>query len=89
MEQYTILLYVCFAAGLILFAAALFSKKRALEQPLVFGLGFIAVTVLGAFIYHMLFEAKSQYLFVYLLPMIPMAAWAAAGKKEDASLRSE
>ena len=34
----------------------------------------LPVTVLGGFLYHMLFEAKAQYIFVYALYLIPMAA---------------
>ena len=32
------------------------------------------VAVLGGFLYHMLFEAKSQYLMIYLPMMVPLAA---------------
>lgn len=33
-----------------------------------------AVCILGGLLYHMLFEAKSQYIFVYMMYMIPLAA---------------
>lgn len=34
----------------------------------------LPVTILGGFLYHMLFEAKSQYIYVYAVFMIPLAA---------------
>ena len=34
----------------------------------------LPVTILGGFLYHMIFEAKSQYIYVYVLYMIPLAA---------------
>lgn len=34
----------------------------------------LPVTILGGFLYHMIFEAKSQYIYVYALFMIPLAA---------------
>ena len=52
----------------------------------------LPVTILGGFLYHMLFEAKSQYLYPYMLLMIPLAAqglsclsaWIARKKNETA-----
>lgn len=44
-------------------------KKR--ENPLEI---LLPVTVLGGFLYHMLFEAKSQYIFVYAFFLMPLAA---------------
>ncbi|MDD3336502.1 MAG: hypothetical protein PHI98_13475 [Eubacteriales bacterium] len=76
MEGYTLTLYFCFAVGLGLFCWELFAKKRAIQRWYGFGMGYLAVTTMGAFIYHMIFEAKSQYLFIYLLVMIPLAATA-------------
>lgn len=78
MEWYTILLYVCFALGAGGFAWRLFKGAQPVARAQGFSMGFTAVTVLGAFLYHMLFEAKSQYLFVYLPVMVPLAALAAA-----------
>ena len=49
--------------------------EEPLPRPLGLGLSLCAVTVTGAFLYHMIFEAKSQYLFIYLFLMIPAAAW--------------
>lgn len=35
----------------------------------------IPVAVLGGFLYHMMFEAKSQYIYVYALYLVPAAAY--------------
>lgn len=78
MEGYTIMLYALFTVGLALFAAGLLKKKKPMDRAYGFGMAFLAITIIGAFLYHMLFEAKSQYLFVYLLVMIPIAASAAS-----------
>ena len=34
----------------------------------------LPVTILGGFLYHMLFEAKSQYIYPYMLLLLPLAA---------------
>lgn len=34
----------------------------------------LPVTILGGFLYHMLFEAKSQYMYPYMLLLLPIAA---------------
>ena len=47
-----------------------FTDLGALIFPLIF---------LGAFIYHSLFEAKSQYLFQYVPMMVPAAAYFLSG----------
>ena len=77
MEWYTILLYLCFALGAGGFAFKLLKGPEPVSRAYGFGMGFLAVTIIGAFLYHTLFEAKSQYLFVYLPVMIPLAASAA------------
>ena len=41
------------------------------------------VAVLGGFLYHMLFEAKSQYLMIYLPMMVPLAACGLAWRPKD------
>ena len=38
----------------------------------------IPVTVIGGFLYHMLFEAKSQYIFVYAVYLLPFAGYGLA-----------
>lgn len=35
----------------------------------------LPIAVLGGFMYHMIFEAKSQYIYVYALYLVPMAAY--------------
>lgn len=72
-EWYVLLIYLCFVVGLILFCARAVRREA---WHSVFGLAVLAVSVLGGFIYHMLFEAKSQYLFIYLPMMLPFAALA-------------
>ena len=34
----------------------------------------LPLTVLGGFLYHMVFEAKSQYIYVYMIDLVPLAA---------------
>ena len=48
-----------------------------------------AVIVTGAFLYHMIFEAKSQYLFIYLFVMIPAAAWGLSRFFEKGGFRKQ
>lgn len=57
-------LYLLSALGLL---QCLRMKRRAV-------LLILPVTVLGGFLYHMIFEAKSQYIFVYAMYLIPLAA---------------
>lgn len=79
MEGYTIALYALFSLAMGAFARKLLRRPKEGEapvpRPLGLGLSLCAVTVIGAFLYHMIFEAKSQYLFIYLFVMIPAAAW--------------
>lgn len=79
MDGYTIALYGLFSLAMGAFARKLLRRPKegeeALPRPLGVGLSLCGVTVTGAFLYHMLFEAKSQYLFIYLFLMIPAAAW--------------
>lgn len=74
MEGYTLLIYLCFVYGAATFAKALLKRDRPVERARGLGTALLIVTVFGAFLYHSLFEAKSQYLFTYLLVMIPVAA---------------
>ncbi len=67
-----------FASALILLAFAIRRHQtdwRAMFAPLV-----AVVYVLGGFLYHMLFEAKSQYLLPYVMVMLPFAAYAIGWK---------
>lgn len=56
--------------ALIVLGAADMLRRRAFraEQAM------IPVTLIGGFLYHMIFEAKSQYGYIYVLLMIPLAA---------------
>ena len=58
-------------------------------RPLGLGLSLCAVIVTGAFLYHMIFEAKSQYLFIYLFVMIPAAAWGLSRFFEKGGFRKQ
>ena len=58
-------------------------------RPLGLGLSLCAVIVTGAFLYHMIFEAKSQYLFIYLFVMIPAAAWGLSRFFEKGGFRTQ
>jgi len=53
-------------------AAILLLKRRQIEAAL------LPTVFLGGFLYHLLFEAKSQYCMIYFLLLIPLAAFAAA-----------
>lgn len=54
------------------FAAAMFFAIRKKQGICFFA---IPLVVLGGFTYHFLFEAKSQYILVYFVMMVPFAAW--------------
>ena len=74
MEGYTLTLYLGFAAGTALLAIGLL-RRKAWAWPHLYAPLALMVAVLGGFLYHMLFEAKSQYLMIYLPMMAPLAAW--------------
>lgn len=61
--------YVLFALSM---AFLLFDRKARTEEMLL-----LPVTILGAALYHALFEAKSQYALPYLVMMLPYCAYAA------------
>ena len=42
----------------------------------------LPVVILGGFLYHMIFEAKAQYIYVYALYMIPLAAQGLCGLED-------
>lgn len=67
-DHYTQAVYFFFAAGLLLM---LLKRKEKLAEELLL----IPLVVLGAFIYHMLFEAKSQYLLCYIPLMLPFCGY--------------
>ena len=72
-------LYMQFVYAMTACAALLIIKKRDIVSAL-FG-----VVIIGGFLYHTLFEAKSQYAISYFILMIPLAAYAldyACGKAD-------
>ena len=78
MDAFSILLYLGFAMGLLLWIFGKAAKERAWKES--FALGVLAVALFGGWLYHMLFEAKSQYLVIYLPMMVPFAALALASR---------
>lgn len=64
MKAFQVAFYVLSAVGLCGAQVRRGDAKRLL----------LPVVVIGGFLYHMLFEAKSQYIYVYAICMIPLAA---------------
>ncbi len=64
MNQVQQLIFFGFAAALVFLW-----RRREITQCL------LPLIVLGGILYHLLFEAKSQYALAFFLLMIPMAAW--------------
>lgn len=64
MNQYQQVLYIGAFIGLVLLC-----KKRDISFYLV------PLVVLGGFMYHLLFEAKSQYVITYVMLLIPICAY--------------
>ncbi len=60
------LIYLSFTAGMIL----MILRKKLTTESLI-----LPVAILGAILYHMLFEAKSQYILPYFILMIPFAVY--------------
>lgn len=48
--------------------------RLARSKPIRIAALILPVTILGGFLYHMIFEAKSQYIYPYMLLLIPLAA---------------
>jgi hypothetical protein len=71
MDVYANALYLAFALGLVMLAMRRIKHNDFAED---YGLLLLAIAVFGGFLYHMLFEAKSQYLLPYLVMMVPVAA---------------
>ena len=59
------MLYLLFAAGLI----AMIREKKTAGAAAA-----LAICAIGGCLYHMIFEAKSQYLYMYVMLMMPAAA---------------
>ncbi len=53
-------------------------RKNTDRRPDECALWLIPLCILGGFIYHMLFEGKSQYVITYVTYMIPFAVWGCA-----------
>ncbi len=67
MEYYQQFVYFGTVLGLFCFL----KKKNIGNWPMAF----LPLIILGGFFYHMLFEAKSQYIFTYFILMLPIAAF--------------
>ena len=79
--NYTVMMiYIFFTAGMVW----LIFRKKLTPESLI-----LPVAILGAILYHMLFEAKSQYILPYFILMIPFAVYGfvdsmrALGKKTE------
>ncbi len=53
-------------------------RRQKSRRPDEAALYIIPLYILGGFLYHMLFEAKSQYVITYVTLMIPYAVWGVA-----------
>ena len=62
----TMMIYIFFAAGMVW----MYIRKKMNPGTII-----LPVAVLGGILYHMLFEAKSQYLLPYFILLIPFAAY--------------
>ncbi len=50
-------------------------RKKKEARPDECALWLIPLTILGGFLYHALFEGKSQYIITYMMYMVPLAIW--------------
>ena len=67
-----------FAAAAVVLTVSQFRKKREgtmADRPDLCALWLIPLTILGGFLYHALFEGKSQYIITYMTYMVPYAVW--------------
>ncbi len=69
-------------------------RRKDDRRPDEVALWLIPLTILGGFLYHLLFEAKSQYIITYMVYMIPFAVWGCAeviraGRRGIGILRSK
>lgn len=67
-------LYLLAAVGM----AGMMRERRDAAQLI------LPLTILGGFLYHMIFEAKSQYIYVYAMMMIPLAARGLCAARDGA-----
>lgn len=68
MNLYQQAMYILAVIG----AAASFKKRGSVAALM------LPVTIIGGFLFHMLFEAKSQYIFVYAVYLMPLAGYGLA-----------
>lgn len=81
MEGYALILYAGFALGAALLARGLWRRAAPALWARLYGPLILMICVLGGFLYHMLFEGKSQYLMVYLPMMVPLCAMGLAWRR--------
>lgn len=65
-NYYDMMIYIGFAAGMVF----MILKRKANPVSVI-----LPLTVLGGVLYHMLFEAKSQYILPYFIMLIPFAMY--------------
>ena len=65
-NYYNMMIYIGFAAGM----AFLIIRRRARAETVI-----LPLTVMGGVLYHMIFEAKSQYILPYFVLLIPFAMY--------------
>lgn len=65
-NEYVMIMYMGFALGLI----RMFLRKTCKPENII-----LPVIILGGYLYHNIFEAKSQYILVYFVMMIPYAIY--------------
>ena len=70
--EYAVKGYMNLYQQLILFGAVLGAGFAMREKS--FGIAVLLLTFFGGFLYHLLFEAKSQYAITYFILLIPIAA---------------
>lgn len=65
-NEYVMIMYLAFALALF----RMFFRKTCKPDNII-----IPITIIGGFIYHTLFEAKSQYIIIYFIMLIPYAIY--------------
>ena len=77
-DRYTLIVYLAFAACMLMLQNV--HKNTSLpdagDGDGSSGMLILPVAVLGAFLYHAVFEAKAQYSLIYLPMLLPYAAHA-------------
>ncbi|MEE3472934.1 MAG: hypothetical protein VZR24_20035, partial [Butyrivibrio hungatei] len=79
--NYTVMMiYIFFTAGMIW----MILRRKLTTAGLI-----LPVAILGAILYHMLFEAKSQYILPYFILMIPFAVYGFVESMRTLSKKTE